>query len=476
MKNLSHLLFPLSIALVGCSAGPDFVRPDVPASQGYTVKPLRLEDGSGQKGESQHIITGEVPTRWWESFGSQKLDRLIDKALAQSPTLESAEATLRQAEALYNAKAGTTRYPKVDGSLGAQRQGINGSKNGLDGGEKTFNLLNTSVSAGYTFDLSGGNRRQLEALAAKAGYQRFQLLGARLTLAADIAITAIRQAQLSSQIAATENMVTKRIEQLNITRERLRLGAASEQELFAMQTVLEQTRAALPELRHQRNQTTTLLALLAGEPPDTAIIPSFTLQDFLLPPTLPLSVPSTLVRLRPDIQASEALMQAANAEYGAVVAKAYPQITLGANIGSQALTAAALFGSGSLIWGVGGQLVQPLFNQGTGAEKDAAKAGFEAVAANYRQNVLQGLREVADILSALDNDAQRLAALTSSYQASHDLVKMVNHRYQLGAASYLELLQAEVEHNQLQLELIAAQARRLSDSVSFYQAMGGGGK
>ncbi len=474
MKNLSYLLVPLSIASAGCSAGPDFVRPDMPATQRYTAQPFKLDTGNGVAGEPQQIVSGEVAERWWEAFGSVKLNSLIDKALAQSPTLDAAEATLRQAEALHNAKAGATRYPHVDGAIGAQRQGINGSKNGLDGGEKTFNLLNASVSAGYTFDLSGGNRRQLEALAAKAGYQRFQLAGARLTLAADIAITAIRQAQLSSQIAATETIITTRREQFDITRERLHLGAASEQDLLAMQTLLDQTRAALPELRHQHNQTTTLLALLAGEAPDTATIPSFTMQDFTLPPTLPLRVPSELVRSRPDIQASEALMRAANADYGAAVAKAYPQMTLGANIGSQALTTAALFGSGSLVWGVAGQLVQPLFNQGIGAEKDAAKAGFEATAANYRQNVLKGLREVADVLSALNNDTQRLSALTSANQASHDLVKTVNHRYQLGAASYFELLQAQSEHDQLQLELIAAQARRLSDSVAFYQAMGGG--
>lgn len=471
MRRDYRLLLPLVLLLAGCSAGHELARPDISASTRYTSNPVPTVMAA--EGVEQRILPGEVAERWWEAFGSVKLDSLIAQALTKSPTLEAAQATLRQAESLSQAKEGTL-YPRVDAALGAQRQGINGSKNGLDGGEKTFNLLNASVSAGYTFDLSGSNHRQLDALVAKAGYQRFQLAGARLMLAADIATTAILQAQLAGQMASAKRVVATRQEQLEITRERLRLGAASSHEVLAMETLLEQTRATLPVLRHQLDQATNLLALLAGKPPERETLPSFTLQDFTLPSALPLRVPSELVRLRPDIQASEALMRAANADYGAAAAKSWPQMTLGATTGSQALTMAALFGSGTMVWGLAGQLVQPLFNKGTGAEKDAAKAGFDAAAANYRQSVLKGLREVADVLSALDNDARRLSGLAAGDGAAQGQLAITASRYQLGAASYLELLQAQVEAEQLQLELTAAQACRLSDSVAFYQAMGGG--
>ena len=339
-----------------------------------------------------------------------------------------------------------------------------------------FNLLNASLSAGYSFDLSGSNRRQLESLAAKAGYYRFQMEGARLTLAADIATTAIRQAQLSSQITILEKVLAVRIEQLAITRERLRLGNASPQEVLAMQALAEQTRAGIPVLRNQLDQTTHLLALLTGQTPDTASLPSFALQDFTLPLSLPLRVPSELVRVRPDIQASEALMRAANADYGAAAAKSFPQITLTATLGSQALSAATLFGTGSLVWGVAGQLVQPIVNNGLSQERDAAKAGFDAASANYRQTVLKGLREVADVLTALDNNKQILSGYTGADAAAQEQLMITGSRYTLGSASYLELLQAQSESEQYRLELIASEARRLSDSVAFYQAMGGGNK
>jgi len=117
------------------------------------------------------------------------------------------------------------------------------------------------------------------------------------------------------------------------------------------------------------------------------------------------------VRARPDIQAAEALLHAANAEYGVAISKLYPQLNLSADLGSQALTTGALFGSGSAIWSLVGQLTQPLFNPGLPAEKRAALASFDAAAANYRNVVLESLRNVADVLRALDNDAQRLAVI-----------------------------------------------------------------
>ena len=478
MKKTRTRLLTFLIMLAGCSAGPDFVRPDPPKSSGYSlrIKPAQLDAEKITVGDAQTVIQGNVSASWWEEFRSPKLNNMITQALEKSPTLEAAKATLHQAEYLYKAKGGSTLYPRIDATLGAQRQEINGSKNGQIGGENTFNLLNASLSAGYSFDLSGSNRRQLESLAAKAGYYRFQMEGARLTLAADIATTAIRQAQLSSQITILEKVLAVRIEQLAITRERLRLGNASPQEVLAMQALAEQTRAGIPVLRNQLDQTTHLLALLTGQTPDTASLPSFALQDFTLPLSLPLRVPSELVRVRPDIQASEALMRAANADYGAAAAKSFPQITLTATLGSQALSAATLFGTGSLVWGVAGQLVQPIVNNGLSQERDAAKAGFDAASANYRQTVLKGLREVADVLTALDNNKQILSGYTGADAAAQEQLMITGSRYTLGSASYLELLQAQSDSEQYRLELIASEARRLSDSVAFYQAMGGGNK
>lgn len=463
--------------LAGCAAGPDFQRPAAPEVAAYTTTPVPAQTASSPTtlGGAQRFVHGApVDALWWRALGSPKLDALIDRALASSPTLAAAQATLRQARETYAAQAGSTLYPRVDASLGGQRQRFNPAALGQSGEARVFDLYNASVGVRYNLDLAGGNRRALEALAARAGYQRFQLEGARLTLAANVATAAITQAQLASQIEATQAILRAQEAQLEIARRRLELGHASQDDLLALQTQVEQTRAGVPPLRNRLEQNQHLLAVLAGQAPGIEGLPFFTLDDFTLPTDLPLAVPSELVRQRPDIQAAEALLHAANADYGATVSRLYPQISLSGNLGSQALTTASLFGGGSLAWGLVAQLTQPLLNPGLPAEKRAALAAFDAAAANYRQTVLQALRNVADVLRALDNDAQTLAAQAAADAFAQESLQSMRRQYALGAASYLQLLGAEQQAQQIRISLAAARAQRLADTAALYQAMGGG--
>ena len=468
-------LLALAVALAGCAAGPDFKRPAAPDVADYTATPLAAQTESApvKLGEPQRLVSGmAVDAQWWQSLKSPKLDALIETVLTASPSLAAARATLRQAQELHAAQGGSTLYPQVDMGLGAQRQRVSPSALGQVGDARTFSLYNASVGVRYNLDLAGGNRRALEALAARADFRRYELEAARLTLAGNIATAAITRARLAAQIDATAAILEAQEEQVRIARERVRLGHAAPDEVLALQTLAEQTRAELPTLRKQMQQTEHLLAVLAGRAPGTGGIPEFTLSDFTLPTELPLTVPSELVRRRPDIQASEALLHAANAEYGVAVAKLYPQLNLSASVGSQALTTGALFGSGSAVWGLVGQLTQPLFNPGLPAEKRAALAAFDAAAANYQGVVLEALRNVADVLRAVENDAQTLAALAAANEAAEESLRSVERQYQLGAASYVQLLIAQQQAQQTRLGLATAQAQRLADSVALYQAVG----
>lgn len=461
----------------GCAVGPDFRPPDAPAVPGYVAgaQPSRTASAEAPLGQAQHFIeAAPIDERWWRELGSSKLDALVDEALRASPTLEAAQATLRQARETLDARAGATRYPQASARLGAQRQRSNGAALGQPGIERTFELHNASVSVSYDLDLAGANRRALEALAAQVDHQRYQLEAARVALAANVATAAITQAQLAAQVEASVAIVAAQHEQVEIVRQRVALGAAARDELLALQTQLEQSRAAIPALRNRLDQAGHLLAVLAGRAPGEAAAPRFALADFALPQQLPLHLPSELARRRPDIRASEALLHAASAQRGVAVAKLYPQVTLSATTGSQALTAASLFGSGSLVWGLAAQLAQPLFNPGLRAEARAADAGFDAAAANYRQTVLQALRNVADVLRALEHDADALAAQAAAEASAREALQSVDRRHALGAASYLQWLVAQQQAQQARLGVAAAQAQRLADTVALYQAMGGG--
>ena len=157
------------------------------------------------------------------------------------------------------------------------------------------------------------------------------------------------------------------------------------------------------------------------------------------------------------------------------MARLFPQLNLSASLGSQALSSGALFGAGSAVWALVSQLTQPLLNPGLPAEKRAALAAFEAAAANYQGVVLEALRNVADVLRALDNDAQTMAALASADAAAQGTLASVERQYALGAASWVQVLGARQQALQVRLSLDAARAQRLSDSVALFQAVGGGG-
>jgi NodT family efflux transporter outer membrane factor (OMF) lipoprotein len=466
-----------AVLLTGCAVGPHFQRPAPPDVSGYTPTPLttNLASAPTTLGVPQNIVKGKRLTKyWWRALDNEELNRLINEALERNPTLMAAEATLRQAQELYAARAGSTLYPQLDGNLGGQRQRFNPGTLGQTGEAREFSLYNAGVGVRYTFDLAGGNRRALEALAARSDYQQFQLEGARLTLAANIVTTAITQASLKRQTEIIENTLKLQENQLELTRERIRLGHGEPDDAFALQTQLEQTRAKLPLLRNQLQQNEHLLAVLMGKAPGKGLLPSFTLEDFDLPSELPLLIPSELVRARPDILAAEALLHAANAEYGVAISKLYPQLNLSADLGTQALTTGALFGGGSAVWSLVGQLIQPLFNPGLPAEKRAALAAFDAAAANYQSVVLEALRNVADVLRALENDSKRLEALSGADFASEKSLESTQRRYRLGAASYYDLLIAQQKRLQTEFDLTEGQAKRLVNTVAFYQAMGSG--
>lgn len=465
------------LLLAGCATGPDFKPPAAPRDSSYGNPTLPLLPSATATGVVQRVAEGvPVESRWWQAFGSPTLDALVEEGLRASPTLEAAESTLRQARHIYEARAGSTQYPQANANLSGGRKSVNNAAMGQPDGEKTFNLYSASVNVRYDLDLFRGNRRALEALAAQADYRRFQLEGARLTLAANVIATAIAQARLSAQIDLTERILNAQTNQLVLTRRRLELGSASDVDVLALQTQMEQTRAGIPALRNGRDQATHLLAMLIGQTPSATNVPQFTLTDFQLPSELPLQVPSELMRRRPDIRVSEALLHAACAEHGVTVSKLYPQISLSADVGAQALTMDKLFNPASLIWSLGGQLAQPLFNRGLRAEARAAESGFDAASAHYRETVLQAFRDVADILRGLEHNAHALTATTAAAISAQETLALVQKRYAMGAANYLEVLTAQQVVESSRMDLCAAQAQRLIDTVTFYSAMGGGWK
>lgn len=467
----------LVLLLAGCVAGPDFKRPQPPDVATYLINPApqQIATTAAALSKAQYVNPNiKVDAQWWQNLGSTKLDTLVEQALNASPTLDSASATLRQAQETYAAKAGSSLYPQLGLDLGAQRQRQSPSALGQTGEAREFSIYNAGIGVQYQLDLAGGNRRALEALAARAEYQHYELQGARLTVAASVVNAAITQARLAEQIQSLQTILQTQEQQLQLSQQQVRFGQIAPADVLSLQAQVENTRAFIPALLQQRQANDHLLAMLIGQAPGQQSLPEFTLQEFTLPAQLPLVLPSELVRKRPDIQAAEALLHAANAEYGVSIANLYPQLNISASLGSQALSSGMLFGGGSAVWGLLAQLTQPLFNPGLPAQKRASLAALDAAAGHYQSVVLDALRNVADTLRALENNTQTLTAQTSADQAAHDALVSVQKQYSLGAASYLQLLVSQQQAQQYRIDLIAAKAQRLVDSAALYQALGGG--
>ncbi len=467
----------LAAALAGCTVGPDFRRPDAPTVGSYTETPLGAQTESAPAaadgGVAQRFTGGELPAEWWTLFHSEALDRLVREGLAHSPTLDAARATLRQAQENYSASRGALLYPGVNGNLSASREKVSGEPF-APGALGPFNLYNASVGVSYALDLFGGNRRQLEALESQVDFQRYQLEGARLALTANIVTAAIREASLRAQLQSAQDILAAQEESVHRVQRQYELGGVGRLDLVSVQAQTAQVAATIPPLERDLALARHQLAILTGRLPGEGGIPVFELDALHLPEDIPLSLPSELVRQRPDIQASEALLHAASAQVGVATANLYPQINLTGSLSGQSSELHNVL-AGPALWSLGAGLTQPVFHGGQlQAERRAAIAAYDAAQAQYRQTVLQAFGNVADTLRALEEDARTLKAQADAEALARDRLALTRRQWELGGTSYLALLDAQRAFALARSAFVSVQGTRYADTAALFQALGGG--
>ncbi|TDR71453.1 efflux transporter outer membrane subunit [Paludibacterium purpuratum] len=466
------------LMLAGCAVGPDFATPTPPPHADYRpgndkslqTRPIAAPD-AGNAGVQQTLSQGrDLPADWWTLFHSPELDTMIREALAHSPTLAAAEAAVRQAQENYNAELGTLAVPTINaqGSAARQRQ-VQGSPP-----PKDFTVYSGGLTVSYSLDVFGGGRRELESLAAQMDYQRYQLEAARQTLIFNVVSTAVQEAATRVQVDATRATLAALTAQLGIVIKQHQLGAQPLTAVLQQQQQVAQINASLPALEKSQALYRNQLATYLGRYPNDPDLPQIDLDALRLPQNLPLSLPSELVRQRPDIQASEALLHQASAEVGVATANLYPQITLS---GSYARQRTDMNGGSSYasLWNMGAGLVMPLIDGGAlRAHRRAAVAAYDQAAAQYRQTVLSAFQNVANTLNTIQADAGTLDAEADQAEETRQLRDIAQKRHQLGAISYLTVLDAERAYQQARLNLASSQAARFADTAMLYMALGGG--
>lgn len=466
----------LAVLTTGCTVGPDFQPPAAPDETSYDDEaPTTTAKANGALGAAQTFVPGgTLPGEWWKLFQSPALNDLITEALLHNPDLEAATASLRAAE--YDLAAGEGElFPTVTGNFTGQRQKSSGSTNGGHFSGSIYSVFNASVNLSYGIDIFGGTRRAIEGLEAQRDYKAYEMEAARLTITSNVVTTAVKEASLRGQIAATKKLIEDQQKQVGIYKKQLEAGGVTRLALLAQESNLAQTRATLPPLEKQLAQTRHALSVLTGQFPSHAPKPTFELDSIHLPEKLPLSLPSQLVQQRPDIRAAEAELHTASAAIGVAEANRLPTFAITSDVGSVAGQIERLFSPGGGIWAFGGSIAETLFDAGTLENKeDAAKANYDMSAAQYRKTVLTAFQDVADTLRALESDAKTLQAQNEAEHTAAESLKLAKTQYDSGATSYLALLDAENTLQKSRLGRVQAEASRLADTAALFQALGGG--
>ena len=479
LSRLNLLLLIFTAALSACAVGPDFKQPDPPKTSSYTEGPLsqKLTTAAGVPGGTpQEFNEGaDIEAQWWELYKSPELDALIKKALEQNPNLGAADAALRAAQENVNAQMGGQYFPQVGVGANAVRQKQPSAVYGLNYGTDTYNLYNTSVNVTYKLDVFGGARRAVEGARAQAEVAQFQLEGAYLSLTGNVVTAAIKEAALRAQMQATEEILKAQTNLAEVTEKQLKIGTVNKVDLTSQQTLVASSQADLFNYERNLSFARNQLAVLVGEIPSNANITEFDLSNLHLPEKLPLSVPSTLVRQRPDIRAAEAQLKAQNAFVGVATANLLPQFNITGSIGAASLTSNNLFGPNSSLWSLGGGILQPLFQGGQLlAQRRGAIANYEKAAFQYQATVLSAFQEVANALRALETGALGLKAASDAERYAYETLDLVQQQYKLGTASYLAVLYYQNQYQQAKVKSVSAQATRFSDTAALFTALGGG--
>ena len=474
--------FSASVALTllaGCAVGPDFKKPAVPDVSSYTAQPLSAPTATANVtgGDAQRFIqAADISGEWWTAFHAPALIELVALALKNNADLEAANAALRSSHNSALAARGGF-FPQISAGFNATRQLTPAGALAPTPADNSslYNLFTPQLSVSFVPDVFGLTRRTVEAANAQAQATHYAMLATYTTLVNNVVSTAIQEAAVREQVDATRQMIDAETKALNILQYQLDKGYASGADFAAQKSALAAATASLPPLIKQQVQLHDQLAVLTGRFPAQMPPSTLRLADLTLPADLPVSLPADLVAQRPDILQAQANLHAASAAIGIAIANRLPNITLSGAAGNSALAFGSLFTPGTDFWSIGAGLAAPIFQGGTLLYQERAGRGtYDQAAAQYRGTVLTAFQNVADTLTALQQDGDGLKSAAAADDAAKASLDITQYQLQAGYAATLALVTSEQAYSQAHIGLLQAQASRYADTAALFQALGGG--
>jgi NodT family efflux transporter outer membrane factor (OMF) lipoprotein len=409
-------------------------------------------------------MTAPVEAQWWQAFGDPQLSALVEKARANNPDVQIAAARVEEARATERGSRGLL-LPSLGLSVdGAARREVSPFGQGLNS-----LAAQPAFRASYELDLFGKNAARVDAASANVAASEASEEAARLSVTAATATGYITLLALDARLVVLDETVAARQQALKFARDRAEVGYTSQLELRQAEAEYQAAVQLVPQLKAQIARQENALAVLTGELPG-AIVRGGTL-DALRQPAAPATLPSELLRRRPDIAAAEYRIAAADAQMRAARAQFMPSINLGASAG---LAISDLLADPISLWSLGGSILAPIFQGGRlTAQLDGAAAQRDQAALAYRSAALNAFREVEDRMAVLANLTEQETSLRAQRVAVADALRHASNRYRAGYTAYIEQVDAQRALLGVDLSLIQTRADELTTLVGLYQAVGG---
>ncbi len=453
----------LGLALLGalssaCVVGPKYVKPTLPTPEAI------------RGGEPAATASPIADAKWWEVFQDEQLQALIRTALTQNENLQIAAARVLEAEAQF----GITRadqYPTVTAAAdaGAARTAATRSSSAITGG-----AVRVGATADWVLDFWGRYRRATEAARAEIMATEWGRRTVTSTVISDVANAYFQLRALDLQLDIAQRTLVSRKESLQLTQTREAGGVTSLLDVRQAEQLVFGAGATIADTERRIAQQENFISVLLGNFP-SPVTRGRDIADQPHPPDLPAGLPSSLLERRPDIQAAEQQIVSANAQIGVARAAYFPSISLTGSGGVQSTGLAALFTPGAGFWSAIVGVTQPVFTAGrTRSQVALAEARTKEAVAVYAQTVKQAFRETSDSLVGYTKAREFRAQLEALATAAQDARRLADIRYQGGATSYLEVLDAETRLFESELSLAQARQAELSAFVEVYRALGGG--
>lgn len=461
------LSLSLCVAMLSaCAVGPDYQRP-----QTAEIAQYKEAKGWRQANPSDSLARGA----WWELYGDQQLNALVEKLNSANQTVAQSEAQYRQAQALVRSARGAF-YPSVDLSVGKTRssQGTGSSSSSLSSSASGIrDTYNAQLGVSWEADIWGKLRRSLQANEASAQASFADLAAMRLSQQSELVQNYLQLRVIDQQKRLLESTVAAYEKSLQMTQNQYRAGISGRDAVAQAQTQLKSTQGDLVDLIWQRAQFENAIAVLTGQAPaEFSIAESQSIPNL---PQIPLSLPSQLLERRPDIASAERSVIAANANIGVAKAAYYPDLTLSMSGGYSSSTSKNLLTLPNRFWSVGPKLDLPIFDGGIrSAEVDRTEAGYDQTVAKYRQTVLDGFREVENYLVQLKVYEDEAAVRQEALDAARDSLRLTQNQYKAGLIAYIDVVVVQATALSNERTVLNILQSRLIASVQLIAALGGG--